>query len=364
MSDSSLKVVAADSITFGAGWGGVSVDLLATAVVLVDGDWRVVDINQAAETLLEISASRALNARLDEVLERDAGWEDPLMQARNDIVPVVRRGIEFRLRGGKAHTVDLTISPIERGVEISLILEFTPVDRMHRINEGAGLWEAQMSLREVVRGLAHEVKNPLGGIRGAAQLLSRELPDPALLEYTTVIMSEVDRLKALVDRLLGPREQLTPAPMNIHEILERVRRLITAEAGGRIRLVRDYDPSLPEFEADQGQLTQAVLNIAKNAVEAMPDGGILTFRTRAQRQYTMGGKRHKLVCMVEVQDSGTGIEPDMLNRLFLPMVTGRADGSGIGLAIAQTIANRHGGLVQCESQPGDTRFTLLLPMEV
>jgi len=267
------------------------------------------------------------------------------------------------LRSGQRYCLDFTVSPINIAQIPHLLLEFNPVDRLNSISEDEHMWQAQASLRQIIRGLAHEVKNPLGGIRGAAQLLARELEAPALREYTDVIMEEVDRLRALVDRLLGPRERLHPRLVNIHEVLERVRQLIEVESAGAISVVRDYDPSLPEFNADPDQLTQVVLNISRNAVQALQGEGKITFRTRAKRQYTVGGQRHKLVCAVDIIDSGPGIPEEMLPQLFLPMVSSRARGAGLGLSIAQMIANRHGGLIQCHSEPGDTCFTLLLPME-
>ena len=215
-----------------------------------------------------------------------------------------------------------------------------------------------------MKGVAHEVKNPLGGIRGAAQLLAGELGNPDLQEYTDIIISEVDRLHTLVDRMLGPRERMESEPTNIHEITEHVRQLIEAEAKGGLEIERDYDPSLPEFSADGGQLTQAVLNLVRNAWQACGKGGQISLRTRVLRQFTVGGSRYKLVCALQVIDDGPGVSEELLPRLFLPMVTGNAKGTGLGLSIAQRIANQHGGLIQVQSEPGNTCFTLLLPMEI
>ena len=341
----------------------ITLDLLATAVMTVGADTRLCTINLAAETLLEVSASRALGEPIEEFIDASDEWQDLLTQALHDDVPVVRRGILIRLRSGNQRAVDLTVSPLQFESQRHLLLELNPVDRLQRISEGENLWQSQVTLRAIVKGLAHEVKNPLGGIRGAAQLLSRELSDPALSEYTDVIMQEADRLRELVDRMLGPREQLNLVTMNIHEVIERVRQLIEVEAGPAITVHRDYDPSLPEFTADRAQLTQALLNIVRNAWQAVGARGEITLRTRARRQYTLGGQRHRLVASVEIIDNGPGVPDEILPQLFLPMVTTRAEGTGLGLSIAQTIANRHGGLIQCQSEPGDTCFTLLLPME-
>ena len=341
----------------------INLDLLATAVMTVSADRHIRTINLAAETLLEVSASRMLGEPIENFIDASDEWHDLIKQALNDDIPVVRRGILIRLRSGNQCVVDLTVSPFQFENVRHLILELNPVDRLHRISEGENLWQSQVTLRAIVKGLAHEVKNPLGGIRGAAQLLSRELPDPALSEYTDVIMQEADRLRELVDRMLGPREQLNLVKMNIHEVLERVRQLIEVEAGPAITVHRDYDPSLPDIKADRAQLTQALLNIVRNAWQATGARGEITLRTRVRRQYTLGGQRHRLAASIEILDNGPGVPEEILPQLFLPMVTTRVEGTGLGLSIAQTIANRHGGLIQCQSQPGDTCFSLILPME-
>ena len=338
-------------------------DQLASCVVLLDENRNILVLNTAAETLLEMSAARIGGNDLAQVIDLDDTLDSLLIQALEKNYPVVKRELDVVLRSGQRYCLDLTVSPINIGKAAHLLLEFTPVDRLNAISEDEHMWQAQASPRQIIRGLAHEVKNPLGGIRGAAQLLARELDAPTLREYTDVIMEEVDRLRALVDRLLGPRERLHPRLVNIHEVLERVKQLIEVESAGSISVVRDYDPSLPEFNADPDQLTQVILNISRNAVQALQGEGKITFRTRAKRQYTLGGQRHKLVCAVDIIDPGPGIPEEILPQLFLPMVSSRARGAGLGLSIAQMIANRHGGLIQCQSEPGDTCFTLLIPME-
>ena len=343
---------------------GTTLDMLATSILMIDASWRVCAINLAGETLLEASASRAMGEHLDQLLVLNNDWMTLLKQAQREEFPMVHRGLDLQLRSGQELTVDLTLSPIQRHNGTYLLFELFAVDRLHAISEGENLWEAQQSLRQIIKGLAHEVKNPLGGIRGAAQLLSKELQDASLSEYTDVIMAEADRLRTLVDKMLGPRERLELRAMNIHEVTERVRQLIQAESQGSVSLARDYDPSLPEFTADPDQLTQVLLNIVRNAWQAVGAHGHITLRTRSRRQYTLGGHRHKLVCALEVTDNGPGIAEDIMPRLFLPMVTGRANGTGLGLSIAQMIANRHGGLIQCHSEPGNTTFTVLLPMEI
>ncbi len=338
-------------------------DMLATSVLLLDEQWCLKAINLAGEALFDASATRAVGESLEQLAQLDNDWRELLTQAQAENCPVVRRGIVLLLRSGLQRAVDLTISPVAHGSGVQLLLELATVDRLYAISEGENLWEAQESLREIIKGLAHEVKNPLGGIRGAAQLLSKELATQELTEYTEIIMAEADRLRALVDKMLGPRERLDLLATNIHQITEHVRQLIEAESQGKVQIARDYDPGLPEFLTDKDQLTQVLLNITRNAWQAAGPSGQITLRTRSRRQYTLGGHRHKLVCAIEVYDDGPGVPKDIMPRLFLPMVTGRAHGTGLGLSIAQMIANRHGGLIQCHSEPGATVFTLLLPME-
>lgn len=338
-------------------------DALATAVVMLDPEWRVLSLNPAGQTIFEASIERARGTHFDRLIDLDDEWRSLLLQVQSEHFATVKREMSMVLQSGAQYCVDLIVSPLPSPTKPRLLLELNPVDRLNAISEDAHLREAQASMRKVITGLAHEVKNPLGGIRGAAQLLARELDDSKLTEYTDVIMEEADRLRTLVDRMLGPRERLVTRSMNIHEVLERVRQLTEAESGGAIEIERDYDPSLPEFEADPDQLTQVILNITRNASQAMAGQGTIKLRSRARRQYTVGGKRHKLVCSVDIIDSGPGVPESLLHQLFLPMVTSGTKGNGLGLSIAQMIANRHGGLIQCESKPGATCFTLLLPME-
>ena len=341
----------------------IQLDALATAVVLLDASGRLLSLNLAAETLLEVSATRVVGSALLDHIDSGEEWPSLLQQTTMENLPMVRRGLELRLHSGSVQSIDLILSPLYRSDGIQILLEMNPVDRLNAISEGESLWASQKTLRTVIKGLAHEVKNPLGGIRGAAQLLALELQDPSLTEYTDIIVAESDRLRNLVDHMLGPREQLTRSATNIHEVIERVRQLVAAEADSSIQFQRDYDPSLPEFLADASQVTQALLNIVRNAWQAVGSEGTITLRTRARRQFTVGGHRHRLVVAIEIIDNGPGVPESLMGELFLPMVTGRAEGTGLGLSIAQVIANRHGGLIQCHSEPGQTCFTLLLPME-
>ncbi len=343
-------------------------DNLSTGIITLDNELTVTSLNAAAQVLLEVSASRAIGIHAAQLVLKDHDWLDSLEQALERNSPLTRRGMPVILQTGQEIHVDLIVNPVPADDEsgIRLIVELQAVDRLLRISREEGIVHAQETTRTVIRGLAHEIKNPLGGIRGAAQLLAKELPSAELKEYTQVIIREADRLRDLVDRLLGPHQQLSIEQLNIHEILEHVRNLVAAESGNSATIERDYDPSIPEIQGDRSQLIQVILNIMRNAFQAAekPADCHITLRTRTQRQFTIGSIRHRLVSRMDITDNGPGIPADLQHAIFVPMVTGRAQGTGLGLSISQSIINRHGGLIECDSEPGNTTFTIYLPMEV
>jgi two-component system nitrogen regulation sensor histidine kinase GlnL len=338
---------------------------ISTGIVALDAQLRVTALNASGQALLETSEARCIGLHASQLVLQPEQWLEALEQVRASSSPLARRGMSLFLLSGQEIHVDLIVTPVADDGIPELLVELQPVDRLLRISREESLVYAHETTRAVIRGLAHEIKNPLGGIRGAAQLLARELPDEELAEYTGVIIREADRLRDLVDRLLGPHKQLDLHPLNIHEVLEHVRNLTIAESDNRVTIIRDYDPSLPEFPGDRAQLVQAVLNVMRNALQAAdnPDDCTIILRTRSQRQFTIGTQLHRLVCRIDLVDNGPGIPTEMLHSIFAPMVTGRADGTGLGLSIAQSIVNRHGGLLECENEPGQTRFTIYLPME-
>lgn len=339
------------------------VDGVATALIAVDADLRVDRMNAAAEMMFAVSAGFACGAPLLQALPALGVLEGPIQAALRGREAFMARDVRLARNNGGRNTfvVDVSLTPLRGG---ALVLEFSTRDRPHRISREDAQWQQQEVNHEMIRGLAHEIKNPLGGLRGAAQLLERELPAEDLREFTQVIIREADRLQDLVDRLLGPSRPAPMRPTNVHGVLEHVRALLEAQAPDGVEIVRDYDPSLPEVPADPEQLIQAVLNVGVNALESMAEqeGGRLTLRTRAVRQFTIGGRRHRLVLRIEVCDTGPGVPAEIIERIFFPMVSTRADGSGLGLAIAQTLIRNHGGLIECESRPGDTVFALYLPL--
>lgn len=344
----------------------VILDNLSAGIMALDEQLHVVALNAAGQAMLEASEARCLGQHASKMVLQPGEWLENLEQALASNIPHASRSIPLMLHSGQEIHVDLIITPVnDPQGSFCLLVELLPVDRLLRISREASLMHSQETTRAVIRGLAHEIKNPLGGVRGAAQLLARELPEDGLAEYTTIIIREADRLRDLVDRLLGPNQQLQKEPLNIHAVLEQVRELITVESGNLVRVERDYDPSLPEISGDQSQLVQAVLNVMRNALQAAesPERCRITLRTRSQRQFTMGARRHRLVCRIDIIDNGPGIPADLLPSIFAPMVTGRADGTGLGLSIAQSVVNRHGGVMTCESEPGDTRFSIYLPLD-
>ncbi len=339
------------------------VENLSTAVLLLGEDLCVRYLNPAAEALFEISARQAQDLALGAALPGAGVLVSILRQAAAGARAYTERGVEVRLPPDRSITVDCTVTPLsDAGKARSLLLEIVQVDLPLRIAREESLIAQNQATRILTRGLAHEIKNPLGGLRGAAQLLERELPGPALQEYTRIIIGEADRLQALVDRMLGPNGPPRTGPVNIHEVVEHVRGLIEAEAPAEVRIVRDYDPSIPPLAGDRDQLVQALLNIVRNALQAVGERGTIRLRTRADRQLTIGARRHKLVARIEVIDDGPGIPAGMQESIFYPLITGREGGTGLGLSIAQSLVSHHGGLIECASRPGHTEFTLLLPL--
>lgn len=339
-------------------------DNLTSSVLLLDESLCIQYMNPAAEMLLEATQRRLKKRPIEDWLSSSEEEVRVLREALTSGHPYSKRESRLITQSGQELIVDYSVNPIPN---YGLLVEIQARDRLIRIEREEEILARHATARTLVRGLAHEIKNPLGGIRGAAQLLERELDDESLHEYTHIIIEEADRLRNLVDRLLGPHNLPNIEPVNIHAILERVCSLIEVESAGQIQLIRDYDPSIPEFEGDSEQLIQATLNITRNAMEALQGANTadprIVLRTRALRQITLGTERHRLVCSVEIIDNGPGIPSDLITTIFYPMVTGRPDGSGLGLSIAQSIINRHHGLIECHTEPGETRFQLFIPLE-
>ena len=272
---------------------------------------------------------------------------------------------EMRLAPSEVHPderiVDCRVSPIDIEPAV-LLVEINDVTRRTQITRENALLVQHGAGRQMIRQMAHEIKNPLGGIRGAAQLLERQLGDAELREYTTVVISETDRLAGLVDTLLGPGGPPNKQPVNIHEMLEYVVRIIVAEDTKKVAIHRDYDPGLPEMDLDRDQMVQAFLNLVRNAAAALDGLGTITLRTRAVSNFTIGNIRHRVIASIEIEDDGPGIPYDLQDSVFYPLVTGKPDGTGLGLPAAQEMISRHGGLIEFDSRPGRTIFYVRIPL--
>lgn len=339
-------------------FGGL--DLLSSAVVLVD-DKRVVRYaNPAAENLFAISSRQLIGRPLKKLLGEPPGLAAALDSALTNNWSYTSHNIPISLTPDMLLHVDCTVTPVMAG-GAQLLLEVRPIDQQLKAAREEQLAQQQQANRELVRNLAHEIKNPLGGIRGSAQLLERELANDHLKEYTQVIIEEVDRLQDLMQRLLSSHRVMQPTLVNIHEILERVRRLIHAEYPD-VSVQRDYDTSLPDLTGDREQLIQAVLNIARNAAQAMHGKGKITFCTRAARRVILAKKHYRLALELQIIDDGPGIPDNLQDRIFYPLVSGRENGSGLGLTIAQSFIQQHGGTIEVKSRPGHTCFSLMLPL--
>ena len=339
------------------------IDNLTTAVLLIGTDLRVLAMNPAAEELLDVSANQVLGTSAERLLPETALFAAALGRAVTSGAPFTEREMRLTLPA-QTITVDCSVTPIgESRDDARLLVELVAVDRHRRITRDEQGVARNASVRALMRGLAHEIRNPLGGLRGAAQLLERELADDALKEYTQIIVHEADRLQNLLDRMLGPRGVPNKRSINIHEVTERVRALLRAEAPPGVHVTRDYDPSIPPVHADPELLIQATLNVARNAVQALDGSGALQLRTRIQRRFTIGQTCHRLVVRIEVHDDGPGVPDELREHVFFPLVTGRSDGTGLGLSIAQSLLHQHDGLIEFASVPGDTIFSLILPVE-
>jgi two-component system nitrogen regulation sensor histidine kinase GlnL len=344
-----------------------SFDLLATPVAVLDARGHVLSVNAALEDVLGQSRRSLLGHALADHFVDAQPLLNALQGVRDNEFAALRYEAALRRQHhAESLPVHVIIAPSDRGEEV--IVELLPVEQKTRQEREERLLEQAQVNKELIRNLAHEIKNPLGGIRGAAQLLEMELQSKELTEYTQVIIHEADRLQTLVDRLLAPhRRPHVVGDVNIHEVCERVRSLILAEFPKGLAVVRDYDTSIPEFRGDKEQLIQVVLNIAHNAAQALAErraqgDARIVLRTRIQRQVTFGKQRYRLALELHVVDNGPGIPDAIKDRIFYPLVSGREGGSGLGLTLAQTFVQQHHGLIECESQPGCTDFKILIPL--
>lgn len=341
----------------------IVLESLSSGVVLLDEHLLIVALNPSAENILGISQNRARGEALLQLVDDEPEMRDILARvaATGD-----HYANEMRLAPTEVHKderiVECRVSPLQSG-DATLLVEITDVTRRSQISRENALLIQHGAGRQMIRQLAHEIKNPLGGIRGAAQLLERQLDDKDLREYTDVVISETDRLAALVDTLLGPGGPSNKQPVNVHELLEYVVRLVEAEDQRSLTIRRDYDPGLPSIDLDRDQMVQAFLNLVRNAIAALDGQGALTLRSRAITNYTIGNVRHRVIASIEIEDDGPGIPVQLQDSVFYPLVTSRPEGTGLGLPAAQELLSRHNGLIEFESRPGRTVFFMRIPLD-
>ncbi len=343
-----------------------SLDLLATLVAVLSANGVVVFANAALEDALGLSRRSITGANFADWFTEPALLQSALSGASDNAFAALRYDAWLKRYAQDPLPVHVVVAQTEQAGEV--VVELLPLEQQTRQEREERYFDQAQANKELIRNLAHEIKNPLGGIRGAAQLLQMDLKSKELIEYTQVIIHEADRLQLLVDRLLAPhRRPHVVGDVNIHEVCERVRSLILVEHTKGLRVVRDYDASIPEFRGDREQLIQAVLNIAQNAAQAMihrmaTGDAQLVFRTRIGRQVTFGKQRYRLALELHVVDNGPGVPDSIKDRIFFPLVSGREGGSGLGLTLAQTFVQQHHGLIECESVPGHTDFKLTIPL--
>jgi two-component system nitrogen regulation sensor histidine kinase GlnL len=341
-------------------------DALSTGIVMLDAQMCPIYANVAAQDLLAFSLKKARGRPFGDFLQDTNGFTGLLRRALETGEGIADRELSVRPLGaprGETRMLDVTITPLEGQITgTHLLLELADTTQKQRISRENDLLARLDGSRLMVRQLAHEIKNPLGGLRGAAQLLERELQEADLREYTRVIIGEADRLAALVDSMVGPNRAPHKGHVNVHEICEHVYHLLRAEAPAAVTVDRDYDPSLPNAMLDRHQMIQALLNVARNALQAIGESGRILVRTRALSNVSIGPARHRLVASLQVEDNGPGVPEAIRTSIFYPLVTGRTSGTGLGLAVAQELVTRNGGLIEFESEPGRTVFTLLLPL--
>lgn len=339
------------------------IENINTAVLVFDDDLRLLSINAAGENLLSVSSNKVVGQRPKDFLAGGEQFFDNLKRTLEESRPYIEWGVELNLQNHRTITVGCMVTPLLEDYHCrQLIVELIDSDSFARVMREESITAVYDTARKSLKGIAHEIKNPLGGLRGAAQLLERELGDNELKEYTRIIIREADRLRNLVDRMLAhdTRPQLTE--VNLHELLEYVVDIVQAEAESRLDISRDYDPSLPLLQGDKEQLIQVFINVIRNAMQAIATNGKIVLCTRIKRRFTIRQQFHKLVAQIDIIDDGPGIPFDIENQVFYPLITGRAEGTGLGLSIAQSLLQQHGGSIVYERQHERTIFRILLPL--
>lgn len=339
-------------------------DCQTTSLLILNDNFRVEYMNPAAEELFGISKQRAFDDTISSLIgAENAHLLNRLHAGIGEQGAWTEREQILKLNRDKEVTINCTVNQVALGAEKKVLIEIVPLDRHLKIIKESHILKEHQATRTMLRGIAHEIKNPLGGLRGAAQLLEGELHDKELTEYTDIIIKEADRLHKLVDRMLGPNNVPNKVAHNIHEVLHHVYRVVSTKNNDKVNFYFDVDPSIPELNFDRDMLVQAVLNITGNALRAINHVGDVTFKTRVLLRHTVNGTLYKMVACLSIIDNGPGIPEEIATKIFFPMVSGRTEGTGLGLAISQMLINQHGGLIEFESEPGRTEFKVMLPIE-
>ncbi len=338
-------------------------DNLATAVLVFDDQLKLTCVNAAGENLLHISNRQVQGQTSSEILVESRIFDAVLHKTRETHIPFTERGMVLHLPHKEEITVDCCVTAVvEKDICVELIVELTDARALQRVMQDESLYVLHDASREAIRGMAHEIRNPLGGIRGAAQLLQGELKNKDLIEYTSIIIKEADRLRNFVDRMLASDQKLDCVPLNVHEVIEYACSLLKVELETCSDFVRDYDPSLPSIVGDREQLIQVFLNVIRNALQATACQSRICLKTRVVRQFTIRQVTHRMIVQVGIIDDGPGIPAGIEKNIFYPMITGRSEGTGLGLSIAQSLVNLHGGVINYERKDDKTIFSIYLPM--
>ncbi|WP_026375940.1 nitrogen regulation protein NR(II) [Aestuariibacter salexigens] len=341
-------------------------DSLSTALLMVDSQFHIVFVNHASQRFLARSENQLLGKPLREFFFNTAIDRARLQRVLDFGEEFTETEVRIAFADGRQTLADVTVSHVASDDGPRLLFEVRQIDKQKRITQESQQWAQQKAARDLIRGLAHEIKNPLGGIRGAAQLLQKALQNDEHTEFTQMIIEQSDRLRNLVDRLLGPNSPPNFQWSNIHQALERVYALVKVDRGFDVTIERDYDPSIPEMYLDHEMIQQAVLNMVRNSMQALHEHAhpqpIIRLVTRIARQFTIHGIRYPLCAEIKIVDNGPGIPQAIADTLFYPMVSGKQNGSGLGLSIAQTLIDQHKGKIEVDSRPGETTFTLYLPI--
>ena len=335
-------------------------DSMITSILLLDKQLHIRYANTAAQQLLAQSTKKLLDSYLPDLLGYFSLDIDLMQNALDQNQGFTDNEVNLVIND-ELHILSLTAQLLPNG---QILLEMAPLNNHKRLSQEQLQQAQQSAARDLIRGLAHEIKNPLGGLRGAAQLLSRQLPKNELQDYTKIIIEQADRLRNLVDRLLGPQQRLLQQEQNIHKAIERIYALLCLEKPDNVQILRDYDPSLPDLIHDSEQIEQVVLNIIRNALQAIgAKTGTITIRTRTAFQVTIHGQRYRLCARIDIEDNGPGVPMHIQDTLFYPMVSGYEGGTGIGLSIAHNIVDQHHGKIEFNSWPGHTEFSIYLPIK-